>query len=1089
MIKKLLPLGIYLCSLSFVGSAQSFPSHIPGLTAWFSADALELGDGAPVSEWNNNNNANYPMKLEQPDTRYSPVFIENTLNGKPVLRFNGSNQFLNGGNVLNIGNVGQSIFVVAKSTNNATDRTLLAKSAYGISQFSNNKYAIRFANTNIFRFEYTDIPPPTRIITNTAASTDYSIVGTMVDLPAGSIALFVDSKQVGKESVRFNYMFTSGYDFLLGAYNNAAGTGTPDNMPNNFFNGDVAEMIAYDRAVTQPERQEIENYLRAKYFPGTGRPPISLGSNVTETYSLKPLELEAPDRSYFTSFEWNTGETTRTITAGKSGTYSVKILDDWGWEYYDAIVFSKPEIKQMRDTLLCAGESFTWDCGIAGGIEGNYTYTWSTGENTQSITIQNAGNYWVEVKDKFGNTARSAPIRVAVDNFPVEASLGNETELCKGNFLELASGDTTNIVSYRWNTGAITPRLPVSEPGTYSLKATNANNCVAHSSISITIKATGAAPQANFTVENTCEKQITTLRQNSATTDGSHIIQGEWTIEGKILDGLAREHTFAAAGEQIVRLKVTSNVGCSATVQKTVTINSTPDVNFLPLMACQNVEVTLQPQANIAQGTITRYEWRTGDEIVITQSLKKTFATDGEIPVTLEVTSDKGCKNTVQNMVMVRITPELNITYSANCEQHSVFFFDRTIYSAINNVVSRTWFVNNQAVSNNAVFSTTMNATSHVRYVVRTMNGCELLWDKPIILNPLPQAIVDSVFSCTGAPITMTDRSTGNGNEIAERKWLINNELYNEKNPTLQFAEAGTYEVLLTVKTENNCIDSVRSAIEIEPAPKASFINTPETGVATIPISFTNTSTGATGFVWTFAGNDVIETTGTTPFFHTFADTANTRVQLRAHSPYGCIDSTERIIPLQAARYRLKITDCILKDSIYGTVTNIHVLNTGNVPIHYINFLIRQNSSAQFAALWRGALPPGDSVVFKPGHTEQDKKVTFITMQAHVLESSQGEPLFITGFTKDFSETFTVHSLAPVPATDVVRIAFASTGDNPLTTITLYNMQGNITYSTQIVASTGFNEFTLNVAQFAPGRYECHITQDGKTVRKALLIR
>ncbi|MCL2329007.1 MAG: T9SS type A sorting domain-containing protein [Bacteroidetes bacterium] len=1085
MIKKLLPLGIYLCSLSFASSAQTFPSHISGLTAWFSADALELGNGAPVEEWKNNNNANYPMKLAQSTASFCPSFIENALNGKPVVRFNGSNQFLNGGDVLNIGTVGQSIFIIAKSINNGNNRTLLAKAANGTSQFSQNKYAIRYANTNVVFFEYTDVQ--TYRSQNSEVLPDYAIITSTVDLRQGMIALFANSKRVDQLMTRQNHVFTSNFDFLLGAYNGNNGMAPP--TVNTQFNGDVAEIIAYNRAVTQQERQAIENYLRLKYFPGTERLPISLGDDVIQPYSLQPLELEVPDRPYFTSFLWNTGQITRQITAEKSGTYSVKVIDNWGWEYYDTIVFSKPEIKQMRDTLLCAGESFTWDCGIAG----DYTYTWSTGETTQSIKIQTAGNYWVEVKDKFGNTARSATIRVDVDNFPVEASLGTETELCKGNFLELVSGNTANIVSYQWNTGATTARLQVNTPGEYWLKATNANNCVAHKTISITIKATGTAPQVNFTIENACEKQITTLRQNSTNTDGSHIVRGEWTIGGETFDGLTREHTFAAAGEQLVRLKVTTNLGCSATLQKMVAINPTPNVNFSPLMVCQNIETTLHPQVSISQGTINRYEWQLPGEIIIAQSLRKTFTTSGEIPVALEVTSDKGCKNTAQNNLMVRSTPELNISYSANCERNPVFFFDRTLYTAINNAVSRTWFINNQAVSNNAVFSITMNTTSHVRYVVRTMNGCELSWEKPIILAPLPRAIVDSVFSCTNAQITMTDRSTGNGDEIAERQWLINNVLYNEENPTLKFAEVGTYDVMLTVKTENNCIDSVRSAIEIEAAPKASFTHTPETGVATLPILYTNTSTDATNFTWTFAENEVYEINNQTPFSRTFADTANTHVQLVAHSSYGCTDVVEQIIPLQAAHHRLKIVDCTLSENFYGTEATIHVVNTGNVPVRYINFIFQQNTMTPFAEMWNGRLEPlapGDTLKYRQVRVTQGslENFAYITVQAHILENPQGEPLFSTWFTKDFAKKFTVHSLAPVPANDVVHIKFASIDETPVT-ITLYNMLGNVSFSAQVAALVGFNEITLNVAQFAPGRYECHITQGGQTVRKSLLIQ
>lgn len=1076
MIKKLIIFGIFLCSLPLAGSAQQFPSLISGGMAWFSADSLKVPDNTSIAEWKNNY-AHYPVVLEQTDTRYRPLYVENALNGKPAVRFNGLNQYLNGGNVLNIGTVGQSIFVVAKSTNNANNRTLLAKSANTTT--SRSKYAIRFANTNVFRFEYTDIPPPTRVIQNTVASTDYTIIGTTVDLPAGSIAFFVNSKQVDQISIRQNHEFNSSFNFLLGAYNNASGTAP---QAGTYFNGDIAEMIVYNRAVTLPERQAIENYLRLKYFPGTERLPISLGEDVFQPYSLQSLELEVPDNPYFTSFAWNTGETTRTITAEKSGKYSVKVTDDWGWEYTDTILFAKPDITQLRDTILCSGNTITWDCGIAG----DYTYRWSTGETTQSIQIHAAGDYSVEVEDTFGNIARSAVARVAVDNFPADASLGSDAELCMGNFLELVSGNISNIVNYTWSTGETTARLQLHESGTYWLKAVNTNECAAYDTVTITIKENAIAPEAAFTVENACENQITTLRQNSTNSDGSHIIKADWLIGGKTFDGLTLEHTFAL-GAHPVQLQITSDKGCKASTQKIITVNPVPQSNFSPLIACRAIEVEFQPSVSISSGTINRYEWKYAGETIIAQSIREIFETAGEIPITLKVTSDKGCTNTIQNTVLVRNTPELNITYLANCEQNPAFFFDRTVYTAINNAVSRTWFINNRAVGNNNVFSDSMSTTSTVRYTVRTMNGCELSWEKLIPLAPLPHALFDSVYSCPNTSITLTDHSEGTGDEITERTWLINNMLHHEKNPVVQFTEAGTYPVVLTVKTENNCVDSVHSAIVIEPKPQASFAHDPPEGVASVPLTFTNTSTNAKRYTWIFSETEEYETDNTAPVSHTFTDTVNTHVQLIAHSPHGCSNSEERIIPVHTAVHRLNITDCTLGENVHGSVLHIHVANTGNTPVHYINFVIGNNTAQPYTVTWNGTLAPNSSFVFTPANIMQNPP-DFVSIQAHILSNPQDELLFSTSFAKDFTNAFTVYSVSPVPAKDVVYVKFASISETPLTII-LYNMQGAVSFSAQIDPVIGFNEMAIDVARYAPGRYECHITQGDKTVKKAIVIR
>jgi hypothetical protein len=1059
---------------------------VPNLSAWFSADALSLTNNAAVATWNST--APSPsLSLTQSTTTPTtnpprPLFITNALNGKPVVRFDGSNDYLTGGNILNIGNVGQTIFVVAKNNNAGNaNRTLFAKSASGTSVSPNaNRYALRTTTNSTMQFSFVDKNSNTFTSVSSPSLPDYSIYTTSVDTRNGSIAFFANSAPVQTNFIAPNQNISSTYSFLVGAFNDANGTGAAGST---YFNGDIAEIIVYGRAVTQAERQEVENYMRQKYFPGTERLPISLGGDVIQPYSLQALTIAVEDRNYFTSFAWNTGETTREITATRSGKYSVTVTDDWGWTYADSLTFLKPEINQLRDTVLCAGETLTWDCGISG----NYLYTWSTGESTQSIEISTAGTYWVQVTDTDGNTALAEPITVTIDNFPLEVSLGSETALCRGNYLELSGNGTSDIVSYTWNTGATTPKLQVSSSGTYWVRVVNANGCTAQPSLTITVQANGSAPIADFTIDNPCQNQIATLRQTASTSDGSHIIRGTWIIENQTLDGLAAEYSFGTLGSHSIQLTVSTNEGCSARVQKTISINSVPSVGIAPLITCEGVPTTFAPIA--PSSDIVRYEWTLEGASTIYQTLQHIFAAAGEIPLQLRVVSSNGCASVTQNTVSVRSAPQLNITFSTNCEQHPVYFFDRSAYATINDAVSRTWYVNGAAVSTEALFSTTMTAAATVRYEVQTMNGCRLAWEKSIPLNPLPKAITTNIVSCEHTPIALSETSTGNGDNISTWQWRVNNTWYNSQNPTVSFAAAGVYNVMLLVSTEHNCSDSTHATITIDKTPQAAFSFTPEEGIAGEAILFTNFSNNAANYVWQFGESDTKETAETTPFDYTFTSAGTFPVQLNAYSEHGCADSVQHTILLQETHHELSIVDCTLLETALGTVAQVHVVNVSNVALRTINFVFRQNNLAPFTETWTGTLAPGETLVYNqqfitPGDAS---KFSYIIIDASALENPQGAALFSTHFSKDFAEHFVVHTFGPIPAHERINLIFASTGTAPVT-ITIYNMQGKTSFSAHITPSAGLNVHTLDVASLAPGRYECHITQNGNTIRKPILI-
>lgn len=63
-------------------------------------------------------------------------------------------------------------------------------------------------------------------------------------------------------------------------------------------------------------------------------------------------------------------------------------------------VFDKPNPPQLEDQSICDKKQVVLDAG-----SGYNTYLWSTGENTQSITVKNVGNYSVKVFNSAGCSA------------------------------------------------------------------------------------------------------------------------------------------------------------------------------------------------------------------------------------------------------------------------------------------------------------------------------------------------------------------------------------------------------------------------------------------------------------------------------------------------------------------------------------------------------------------------------------------------------------------------------------------------------------------------------------------------------------
>lgn len=135
-------------------------------------------------------------------------------------------------------------------------------------------------------------------------------------------------------------------------------------------------------------------------------PPVcesfSLGPDLSlctsSNYTLDP-QISATGRN----FKWSTGETTTTISANKKGTY-ILVIDSSGCVRSDTINLLGLELNLGEDREVPVGDSIVLDAGTSGG---GATYTWSTGESSQTITIDSAGLYWVQV-DSAGCTDRDS---------------------------------------------------------------------------------------------------------------------------------------------------------------------------------------------------------------------------------------------------------------------------------------------------------------------------------------------------------------------------------------------------------------------------------------------------------------------------------------------------------------------------------------------------------------------------------------------------------------------------------------------------------------------------------------------------------
>ena len=201
-----------------------------------------------------------------------------------------------------------------------------------------------------------------------------------------------------------------------------------------------------------------------------------------EDVTLIP-NFKASDGYFFTWSQDGSG-TSETFLATTTGTYDLHVDNGGGCEgdgTIDVIVHLDPVL--VPDAAgICDGEA-----ALIGGINdlgGTYTYLWSTGETSATISVLTAGIYTQEVTSNQGCVSEET-VDVDVYSNPTPNIQG--TTVCQGVGVTLTDlndkGETTDFI---WSTGATTATISPTTSGDFTLDVVDIHGCKGTSTTAVT---------------------------------------------------------------------------------------------------------------------------------------------------------------------------------------------------------------------------------------------------------------------------------------------------------------------------------------------------------------------------------------------------------------------------------------------------------------------------------------------------------------------------------------------------------------------------------------------------------------------------
>ncbi len=188
------------------------------------------------------------------------------------------------------------------------------------------------------------------------------------------------------------------------------------------------------------------------------------------------------------TYRWSNGGTVAVQANLTAGPYTVTVSDASGCSSTQSITVTQPTAINIATSVsqtTCGSSNGSASTTVTGGSS-PYTYLWSNGAITSSISSLAAGSYTLTLTDSKGCKA-NATVTVTSSN-GITLSLGSSNVICNAGNNGSASATvvgSTGTVTYAWSNGANTATISNLTAGTYTVTATN-GGCLATKSVTIT---------------------------------------------------------------------------------------------------------------------------------------------------------------------------------------------------------------------------------------------------------------------------------------------------------------------------------------------------------------------------------------------------------------------------------------------------------------------------------------------------------------------------------------------------------------------------------------------------------------------------
>ena len=608
------------------------------------------------------------------------------------------------------------------------------------------------------------------------------------------------------------------------------------------------------------------------------------------TFTNKTSNDDNSALTYLWSFSDGNTATTKDVTTSfnEAGRYVIKLKANSAYGCIDSSVqtvriYPQPlpsfVIKEPFQCLNNNGFEVTNNSKIA-SEGGTLSYSWTFGDANNSTLKEPKWKYSkhdsfdvkLVVKSSFGCFDSLSKQSVVFPEPTVGFTL-NDSIGCLGThtfvMANLSTVDYGSLI-HRWSFGdgsnsvGLSPKVTYITDGLFKIRLVTTTNHGCADSAFDQVRVY-PDPEVRFDIDDNVQCLLNNKFNFTNKSDIKYgTLSDAWTFGDKqSSNNKSPNHTYADYGIYTVRLIVSSDKGCTDSIQSTLRVHPQPEAVFTlndSIQCLNDNDFVMENYSSIPEGYLNSF-WSYGDVSFSSNSVgRHTYKSAGEFTVRLVARSPFGCTDTMEKVSVITEIPVIKFILDTNqlCLRGNVFkATNNSIYNGVE-TVDYVWYASDGFTKTVTDFyhNFTDPGKFEIKLIGTTTEGCADSISKMITIFPQGKSkitIIDSVQCLKGNDFIFGNESRVDGARFALMSWdfggVFVDTVFSISPNRFQFPAVGKYDVTLITTTEYLCQDTSKGTIEVVPMPAAKMkVNDVSHCINEQVFEYTDVSTKPTGY-------------------------------------------------------------------------------------------------------------------------------------------------------------------------------------------------------------------------------------------------